>query len=52
LDDALRKFIEQFYRDGITTGCGSNPLIYCPNNNVTRAEMAVFIVRAFHIPMP
>jgi hypothetical protein len=51
LDDPLRKFIDQFYRDGITTGCGSNPLIFCPNNNVTRAEMAVFIVRAFKIPL-
>jgi hypothetical protein len=52
LEDALRKFIEQFYNDGITTGCGQNPLRYCPENNVTRAEMAVFIVRAFHIPLP
>ncbi len=29
---------------GITLGCG--PSIYCPNANVTRAEMASFLVRA------
>jgi hypothetical protein len=52
LDEPLRKFIEQFYNDKITTGCASNPLRYCPENNVTRGEMAVFIVRAFKIPMP
>jgi hypothetical protein len=48
----LTKFIEQFYNDGITTGCAQNPLRYCPTNQVTRAEMAVFIVRAFKIPLP
>jgi hypothetical protein len=50
--EGLTKFIEQFYNDGITTGCQQNPLMYCPANKVTRAEMAVFIVRAFHIPLP
>jgi hypothetical protein len=45
-------FIEQFYLDGITTGCANNPLRYCPLNKVTRQEMAVFIVRAFGIPLP
>jgi hypothetical protein len=45
-------FIEQFYNDGITTGCANNPLRYCPLNKVTRQEMAVFIVRAFGIPLP
>ena len=46
------KFIDQFYNDGITTGCAANPLRYCPQNFVTRAEMAVFLVRAFDIPLP
>jgi len=50
--DGFTKFIEQFYNDKITTGCAVNPLRYCPQNNVTRAEMAVFIVRAFKIPLP
>lgn len=31
----------------ITLGCSSNPPLYCPNQNVTRAQMAAFLVRAF-----
>ena len=42
----MESWIEQFYREGITTGCGDNPLQYCPERNVTRAEMAVFLLRA------
>jgi serine/threonine protein kinase len=38
-------FIEQMYAEGITTGCGYNPLIFCPNQEVTRAAFAVFILR-------
>ncbi len=44
----MQRWIEDFYAHGITTGCGLDPLIYCPENNVTRAEMAVFILRAIH----
>ena len=42
-------FIEQFAQLGITTGCGINAQgqrLYCPGDNVTRAEMAAFLVRA------
>ncbi len=42
-------WIEQFKTEGITTGCGGGK--YCPDQNVTRAEMAVFIVRAFGYPV-
>jgi hypothetical protein len=38
-------WIEQLYREGITTGCQKNPLMYCPSNHVTRAQMAVFLAR-------
>jgi plastocyanin len=31
---------------GVTAGCSMLPLQYCPNANVTRAQMAIFIVRA------
>ena len=31
---------------GITGGCAVNPLKFCPNDNVTNGQMAVFIVRA------
>ncbi len=30
---------------GITVGCQSSPPLYCPTEPVTRAQMAVFIVR-------
>jgi len=40
-------WIEQLYNEGITTGCSTNPLKYCPENSVTRAQMAVFIMRTF-----
>ncbi len=41
-------FIERFYLSGITTGCSVSPLNYCPENTVTRAQMAIFLVRAKH----
>jgi sugar lactone lactonase YvrE len=31
---------------GITGGCSVNPPMYCPGDPVTRAQMAIFIVRA------
>lgn len=40
------KWIEQFYSDGITGGCGTGPLRYCPESLVTRAQMAVFLLRS------
>jgi uncharacterized repeat protein (TIGR01451 family) len=44
-------YIEQLYVDGITTGCVPgvpNNMWFCPEENVTRAQMAVFLVRAVH----
>jgi hypothetical protein len=43
----MEPWIEAFYDAGITTGCAADPLRYCPEREVTRAEMAVFILRAF-----
>jgi hypothetical protein len=37
-------FIEKLAYDGITADCSNNPPMFCPNNPVTRAEMAVFLV--------
>ena len=37
-------FIEQFFRDGISAGCGNGN--YCPDDSVTRAQMAIFLERA------
>jgi ABC-type transport system substrate-binding protein len=41
-------FIERLYRAGITGGCGTSPLRYCPEGTVTRAQMAVFLLRGIH----
>ncbi len=43
-------WIEQLHAEGITTGCGISPLVYCPDYSVTRAEMAIFLVRTFGLP--
>ena len=42
-------FIERFAQLGITVGCTTTPLSYCPDENVTRAQMASFLVRAFDL---
>jgi hypothetical protein len=41
-------FIERLYNAGITGGCGTAPLMYCPDATVTRAQMAIFILRGMH----
>ena len=43
-NDFAASYIEQFYADGITAGCGNNN--YCPDDPVSRAQMAVFLLRA------
>jgi uncharacterized repeat protein (TIGR01451 family) len=45
-------WIEQLYREGITAGCATSPLRYCPGQVVNRAEMAAFLTRAFALPLP
>lgn len=39
-------WIEQLYAEGITGGCATNPLRYCPEDPVTHAQMAVFLLRS------
>ena len=41
-------WIERLYDAGITGGCAVNPLRYCPEASVTRAQMAVFLLRGIH----
>lgn len=50
--DPFTPFIEQLYNEGITGGCSVNPLQYCPNDPVTRGQMAAFLVRTFNLPLP
>jgi len=41
-------YIERLYHAGITGGCSTVPLNYCPDNTVTRAQMAVFLLKGMH----
>ena len=41
-------FIERLYNAGLTSGCSSVPLLYCPETTVTRAQMAVFLLKGIH----
>jgi hypothetical protein len=43
-----KDWINRLYNAGITTGCGSSPLRYCPEGTVTRAQMAVLVLRSKH----
>ena len=40
------KYIETIFHNGITGGCGSGT--YCPTSSVTRAQMAVFLLKSAH----
>nr|MCQ3808614.1 S-layer homology domain-containing protein [Acidimicrobiia bacterium] len=42
--------IDALYAAGITTGCNTDPLEFCPDSPVTRAQMASFLVRALKLP--
>ena len=42
--------VERLAELGITEGCKTEPLSYCPDQPVTRAQMASFLVRAFKLP--
>lgn len=48
LNSYYAPWIAQLASEGITTGCGPNT--YCPSASITRAQMAVFLVRAFVHP--
>jgi S-layer homology domain len=43
-------WIEQLANDGLTAGCGTNPPRYCPNDIVTRDQMATFLINIGHGP--
>ncbi len=48
VDYWANSFIERLYAAGITGGCSLSPLMYCPEVNVNRAQMAVFLLRGEH----
>jgi S-layer homology domain len=53
-DNIFYAFIETLFHNGVTGGCAGGG--YCPTNPVTRAQMAVFLLKArfgsAHIPPP
>ena len=42
--------IDALWEAGVTSGCGTEPLRYCPSAPVTRAQMASFLRRALDLP--
>ena len=40
--------IEILYQNGYTAGCGIDPLRYCPEQTMNRAESSVFVERGIH----
>jgi hypothetical protein len=44
LGHPLWRFVHSLYNNGVSSGCGNG--IFCPNSNVTRDQMAVFLLRS------
>lgn len=44
-------YVEGLYAAGVTSGCSVSPLMFCPSRAVTRAQMAIFLCRAFRIAL-
>ncbi len=42
--------VERLAELEVTVGCATDPLRYCPDGNLTRAQVASWIVRAFDVP--
>ncbi|MCG6964338.1 MAG: carboxypeptidase regulatory-like domain-containing protein, partial [Acidobacteria bacterium] len=49
VDDPFAPWIEDLAARGITAGCSADPPLFCPNSPVSRAEMAVFLVKTFNL---
>ena len=49
VDSFYAPFIERMFEIGVTRGCGDGSG-FCPDRPVTRAEMAVFLSRAYDLP--
>ncbi len=49
VDESWAPYVERLFELGITRGCAVSPARYCPEDRVTRAQMASFLVRAFEL---
>ena len=52
ISDPAFQLIEAFNSAGITAGCNLSPPMFCPDDNVTRRQMAVFIAKALGLDWP
>jgi hypothetical protein len=43
-------WIETLLAQGVTSGCGVAPLRFCPDGPVTRAQLAVLLIRLLAVP--
>jgi hypothetical protein len=48
LSEWFAKWVSGLWTDGYTSGCGTNPLVFCPFDQHSRAEAAVFFERILH----
>ncbi len=44
-------YVEAIAREGITSGCGASPPLFCPDAPLTRAHLAVFLARALSLDL-
>jgi hypothetical protein len=49
---AFTAWIEELYIEGVTGGCSTSPLLYCPDSACTRGQAAVFLTRSFGLLTP
>jgi len=49
VDHPYYDYIESLYQAGYTSGCSTDPLMYCPDRTMNRAESAVYVERGIHI---
>jgi uncharacterized protein YkwD len=47
-DHWAHAYIEALYQEGYVAGCSTDPLMYCPEQTLNRAEIAVFLERGIH----
>lgn len=47
-DHPYHDYIEALYQEGYVAGCSVEPLMYCPDSGMTRAQAAVFLERGIH----
>jgi len=49
--DIFAAWIEELYTRQVTGGCQASPLLYCPDGQSTRGQMAVFLVKTFGLQL-